>query len=147
MIEVPQFPQIEVSSLIMDNGCVLIGRSKGGKWETPTASILPFESIKEATIRATMGSTGVVTDPQNVIFVSEVLKEKEAKHKVLVYLFSKYISGGESFILEGNWSEAVWADVRELGKYQDDMTEETIDAFYKFSTILRQMGGRAGAQA
>jgi ADP-ribose pyrophosphatase YjhB (NUDIX family) len=140
-------PLTQVSSIIMDNGKVLIGRSNGGKWETPTADIMPFEGIKEAAARAVVMSTGVVSDPQNVIFVSEVLKQREAEHKVLIYLFSKYISGGENFIFEGDWAEALWVDVRELAEYQDAMTDETVDAFYKFSMILRQSAARSGAQA
>ena len=140
-------PQTKVSAIIMNEGKVLIGRSKGGKWETPTADIMPFEGIKETAVRAVVTNTGVVSDPQNVIFVSEVLKQREAEHKVLIYLFSKYISGGESFIYEGDWTEAQWVDVRELAEYQDAMTDETVDAFYKFSMILRQSAARTGAQA
>lgn len=140
-------PQVKVSSIIMNLGKVLIGRKEGGKWETPTADIMPFEGIKEAAVRAALNNSGVVTDPQNVIFVSEVLKQREAEHKVLIYLFSKYVSGGEEFVLEGDWTEAVWADVRELAQYQDTMTDETVDAFYKFSMILRQSAAKSGAQA
>lgn len=140
-------PSTQVSSIVMDNGKVLIGRGTDGKWETPTSIILPFEGIKEAAIRAAQVNAGVITDPQNVIFVSEVLKEREAVHKVLIYLFSKYVSGGDQFTLDGDWVEAVWADVRELAQYQDSMTDETVDAFYKFSMILRQSAARSGAQA
>ena len=138
-------PQLKVSSIIMNEGKVLIGRGESGRWETPTVEIAPFEGIKEATVRATLSLTGVITEPKNVIFVSEVLKVAEATHKVIIYLFSEYVSGGEEFILDGGWAEAAWVDVRELAEYQSEMTDETVDAFFKFSTILRQQAMKAGA--
>ncbi len=133
-------PTLEVSNIIMHEGKVLIGRPTDGKWSTPTASLNFLEAVKEAGVRATFELAGITTEPQNVLFFGEELKPEG--HKVFIYLFSKYLNG--DLKPSGEWQEAEWADVRELAKYQDDMSEATVDGFYKFSLVLRQSAGRGG---
>lgn len=96
-------------------------------------------------MRAVFENAGLTTEPQNVIFVSEVIKKDARQHRVLIYLFSKYVSG--DIAAGGAWSEAEWVDVRDLAKYQDEMSDAAVDAFYKFSLILKQSQQKSGAQA
>ena len=138
-------PTIEVASLIMKEGAVLIGRPEGGLWEIPGGAIQPFEEMKTAAIRNVFSLSGVASDPQNVIFVSEVLNEKLNQHRVIIYVYSSYIEG--DLKPSEDWEEAQWYDVRQLGELQNEMDEQTVDAFYKFSMILRQSVARSGAQA
>ena|ERR1017187_7958805 len=138
-------PTVEVASLIMKDGCVLIGRSKNGQWEIPTTAIKPFEELKVAAIRGVFELSGVTSDPQNVIFVSEVLSEKLNIHRVIIYAYSMYVEGDLKPSVD--WEEADWYGIRELGDIQDAMSSETADAFFKFSQVLRQGAARAGVQA
>ena len=86
--------------------------------------------------------------PKNVIFVSEIIKPEQEIHRLLIYLYADYVEG-DITIREENplWTEARWVDVRELGDIQDSLSDEAVDAFYKFSLILRQSAARSGAQA
>jgi ADP-ribose pyrophosphatase YjhB (NUDIX family) len=139
------YPVIEVASLIMNEGKILIGRPKSGQWEIPGGVIQPFEEMKTAAIRTVYSLSGISSDPKNVLFVSEVLNEKLNQHRVIIYIYSMYVEG----ILKPDvdWEEAEWHDVRQLGDLQDQMDSQTVDAFYKFSMILRKAAAGSGAQA
>jgi ADP-ribose pyrophosphatase YjhB (NUDIX family) len=134
------YPIVEVSVIVMENGRVLIGRPTDGKWETPTVPLKSLEAVKEAGGRAAFELAGITVEPQNVLFFGEELKPED--HKVFIYLFSKYLNG--DLKPSGEWQEAEWVDVRELAKYQDEMSEATVDGFYKFSLVLRQSAERGG---
>jgi ADP-ribose pyrophosphatase YjhB (NUDIX family) len=138
-------PTVEVSSIIMENGKVLIGRSAEGLWEVPTVEVMPFEGIKDAGMRGVFMNAGITVEPQNVLFVSESIKKETHEHRIVIYLYAKFIKG--ELKPDNSWSEAVWVDVRELAKYQEAMSDLTADGFYKFSLVLRQSAGRSGAQA
>ena len=138
-------PQVEVASIIMHEGRVLIGRPKNGQWEIPGGAIQPFEELKTAAIRSVFSLSGVTSDPKNVVFVSEVLNEKLNSHRVIIYIYSMYVEGELKPSVD--WEEAQWYDVRQLGDLQNQMDDQTVDAFYKFSMILRQSVARSGAQS
>ncbi len=138
-------PTIEVAVLIMHKGEVLIGRRIGGNWEIPGSSIQPFEEMKTSAIRSVFELSNLTVDPQNILFVSEVVNDKKAEHRVIIYLYAKYIEG--ELKPDVYWDEAEWVDVRKLGNLQEEMDEHTIDAFYKFSMVLRQSADKAGVQA
>lgn len=131
---------VEVSSIIMHEGGVLIGRPTGGKWETPTCSLNLFEEVKSAGIRGVFEKTGVTVEPETVLFVSEDMQPEHMTHRVIIYLFSKNATG--DIKPDNGWDEAEWVDVRELAKYQDEMSVATTDGFYKFSLFLRQSASR-----
>jgi protein-L-isoaspartate(D-aspartate) O-methyltransferase len=128
----------------MKEGRVLIGRSKNGLWEIPSGGIEPFEELKAAAVRGVLTLAGVATNPENVIFVSEVLNKKLNDHRVVIYVYSTYISG--ELKPDGDWEEAEWYDVRQLGDLQDQMDGLTVDAFYKFSKLLRQSAANTGGK-
>ena len=138
-------PVVEVASIIMHEGQVLIGRPTGGKWKVPGSVVAFSEELKTAAIRSVFSLSGVFSDPQDVIFVSEVIDKNLNQHRVIVYVYSTYIEGDPKPNEE--WGEVQWHDVRQLGDLQPEMDEQTIDAFYKFSLILQQSIARAGAQA
>lgn len=149
MSETNATPRTGVAVITMHEGKVLIGRSTKepivGKWVIPGGGIQPFEHMTDTAIREVFEETGLAIEPQHVIFVSEVIKPETQEHRVIIYMYGKYVSG--EIKAGGDLSEVQWVDVRELGKYQEDMTDVTIDAFYKFSMILRQQAARQGVQA
>jgi ADP-ribose pyrophosphatase YjhB (NUDIX family) len=135
-------PTVEVASIVMETGRVLIGRPTGGKWETPTCPLNLFEEVKAAGIRGVFEKTGITVEPETVLFVSEDMQPEHLTHRVIIYLFSKNADGE---VKPGSgWDEAEWVDVRELAKYQDEMSVATTDGFYKFSLFLRQTAARSG---
>jgi ADP-ribose pyrophosphatase YjhB (NUDIX family) len=133
-------PIVEVASIVMHEGKVLIGRSSEGKWETPTTPVSLLEEIKVAGIRTTFELAGITVDPQQVLFFGEEIKADEKSHRIFIYLYAQYVRG--ELKPSGTWTEAIWADVRELAKYQDNMSDATIDGFYKFSLCLKSMAQR-----
>lgn len=138
----------EVRCITMHEGKVLIGRWKNEPWETPGGEIGAFEHLLEATIREVYEHSGISVNPKNVIFVSEIVKPEQEIHRILIYLYADYVEGDITIREEEPlWTEAQWVDVRELGNIQDGMSDEAVDAFYKFSLILRQSAARSGAQA
>jgi ADP-ribose pyrophosphatase YjhB (NUDIX family) len=135
-------PTVEVASIVMETGRVLIGRPTGGKWETPTCPLNLFEEVKAAGIRGVFEKTGITVEPETVLFVSEDMQPEQMTHRVIIYLFSK---NAEGELKPGSgWDEAEWVDVRELAKYQDEMSVACTDGFYKFSLFLRQSAARSG---
>jgi len=138
----------EVQCIIMHEGKVLIGRpEEGAKWVTPGGEINVGEHILEATIRTVFNCAGISVQPQNVIFVSEEIDHEKEVHRILIFLYAKYVEGEITISDDGLWSDAKWVDVRELGPIQDEMSNATVDGFYKFSIILQQSAARSGAQA
>ena len=127
---------IEVSAIVLNEGKVLIGRAGEHKWVTPGGSILEGETLLDATINSVFQCTGVTVEPKSVIFVSEII---EPEHRIILYLYADYVNGDAA--PSGIWDEVKWVDVRELGSVQDEMANETIDAFFKFSVVLRKSGG------
>ena len=131
-------PTVSVSCIVFDAGKVLIGKAANGLWETPTVPLRYHEPTRDAAFRASFELAGVQTEPQGVLFVSEYLVE--GTHDVVIYVSSKYASGEPK--AGGDWTEALWVDVRELAKYQDTMSDLTVDAFYKFSVYLQSASSR-----
>jgi len=132
----------------MHEGKVLVGRWKNEPWETPGGQIGVCEHLLEATIREVYEHAGISVEPQNVIFVSEVIKPEQELHRILIYLYAKYTEGTITIPEENPlWTEAQWVDVRKLGDIQNEMSDEAVDAFYKFSLILSQAAARSGAQS
>jgi len=131
-------PQLEVATIIMKDAVnVLIGKQKegpdAGKWVIPSGLVKEGEPIIETSQRQSLEETGIVINPKQVLFLSEVLAPD---HRVAVFCFGEYQSGepspGQSL------SEVKFVDPRTLGEYQKEgMSELTQDAFYKFSLILR----------
>jgi ADP-ribose pyrophosphatase YjhB (NUDIX family) len=141
----PFSPTILVASIVMHDGKVLIGRETSGKWEMPVESIHPFEGLRETALRSSFELAGLTTNPQNVMFVAEDINKEANHHDVAAFIYNTFVEG--EIKPAGRWSEARWVDVRELGQYQEGMSELAIDGFYKFSMVLHQSAARSGAQA
>lgn len=139
------YPTVEVASIIVNDGKVLIGRKKDGQWEIPTGVIQPFEEMISAATRAVFSLSGVFSDPKNILFVSEVLNKKQESHRIIVYTYSMYVKG--DLKPGADWEEVQWYDVRKLGDLQNEMDDPTVDAFYKFSMVLSQSVSHSGAQS
>lgn len=132
-------PSVSVSCIVLHESKVLIGKVSEGLWETPTVPLRYHESTRDAAFRSSFELAGIQTEPQGVLFVSEYLVT--GTHDVVIYIFSKYIGGTPK--TGGDWVEALWVDVRELAKYQDTMSDLTVDAFYKFSIYLQSASAKA----
>ena len=138
-------PTVEVAVLVMDDkGGVLIGRAKEGidkdRLSVPISRIQPFEPIIDAARRTVLEWSGLDTDPQSTLFVTQSMDTDEGIHRIVIFIFAQKVKklshGGDSF----------WQDVRKLGDIQDEMTNIAIDGFSKFSIVLKGMRNTA-AQA
>lgn len=153
-IEKPTFPRVGVAVIVLRGSEVLLGRSKKepivGKWVIPGGQIKPFEHIIETAAREFLEETGIMVDPKQVLFVSENIVSPEmvanksdmskADHRVVIYVGADYASGEAT--PGSDLSEVKWFDVRKLGNIQNETTEMTQEALYKFSLVLRARSGR-----
>jgi ADP-ribose pyrophosphatase YjhB (NUDIX family) len=134
--------QVEVIAIIMKpEGKVLIGRNSEGKLVIPGDTVRLYEQGKDTLARAFIEKTGLIIQPQSVMFVSEIVKPP-APHRIIICMYAVVVSGELS--AGGDLTEVKWVDVRALGTIQDDMDDVAIDAFHKFSIVLKsQAMGRA----
>lgn len=124
--------QTTVRVILLHEGKVLVQKHlSADSIEVPGDRILPFERAQETAVRA-LKEVGLDIEPQNILFVSEDVRPDADIHEVAIFAYAQ-VTGGEINPLTG----VMWIDVRELGNHQDAMTDMTIDAFFKFSTILR----------
>jgi ADP-ribose pyrophosphatase YjhB (NUDIX family) len=137
-------PKVSVGIIVMKKGEVLVGQLASGKWALPETPIQPMEHVNDAATRGMFIKTGLAINVKDILFVSEIVKEDD--HRIILYLFGGEQPTGE-LTAGGGFKEVRWLDVRKLGEYQKDMDEATVEAFYKFSLVLRQQGTRQGVQA
>ena len=136
-------PRIGVATIVINVGHnVLLGRSTKeqtkGQWIIPGGKIEPFETIQEASTREIKEETGIEVGSQEMLFVSERVNPPD-EHRLVIYV-SGQATGGvlrSTFTEEDELSEVRWVDPRDLGFYQHEMSEMTIDAFMKYSMVLR----------
>ena len=132
-------PQLEVATIIMKDAVnVLIGRQKdgpdAGKWVIPSGYVKEGEHLIDASQRLSIEETGIVINPKQILFLSEVVEP--TSHRIAVFCFGEYVSGEPS--PGSSLTEAKFVDPRTLGDYQKEgMSELTQDAFFKFSMVLR----------
>ena len=136
-------PKVTVAIIVMKKGEVLVGQLASGKWALPETPIQLMENVKDAATRGMFIKTGLAINAQDIMFVSEVVKEGD--HRIIIYLFGGEQGNGQ-LTAGGGFTDVRWLDVRKLGEYQKDMDDTTVEAFYKFSIVLRQQGARQGAQ-
>ena len=142
-------PRVGVATIVINVGHnVLLGRSTKeqtkGQWIIPGGKIEPFETIQEASTREILEETGIQVGNQEMLFVSERVNPPD-EHRIVIYV-SGQATGGvlrSTFTEEDELSEVRWVDPRDLGFYQNEMSEMTIDAFFKYSQILKAKALRA----
>jgi 8-oxo-dGTP diphosphatase len=138
-------PKTEIVAIIMNpSGQVLVGRStlELGRWTVPGATqINSYEPIATALARGVLDQTGIIVQPQNVMFVSEMVKPP-AEHRIVICGYAVYVSGEPS--PGEDMTEVKWVDVRNLGDIQDELSDVAVDAFYKFSLVLRSQAVGGG---
>jgi len=145
-LEVEGLPQAEVAVIVMDDkGHVLLGRAQEGvdkdKVTVPTGRIQAFESMSDAAKRIVAEWAEVDIAPQHAIFVCESIHPDIQEHRVVVFVFSKTTSLVPS--RRGLGGAAMWVDVRDLGQYQEEMSDLAADGF-KLSIVLRQQAASRG---
>lgn len=136
-------PRVGVATIVMNAGHnILLGRSNKeetkGQWIIPGGKIEPFETIQEASTREILEETGVQISGQEMLFVSERVNPPN-EHRIVIYVEGK-AAGGDlraTFTEEDELSEVRWVDPRDLGFYQNEMSPMTVDAFMKYSMVLR----------
>src|SRR5208337_1442784 len=136
-------PRVGVATIVINVGHnVLLGRSTKeqtkGQWIIPGGKIEPFETIQEASTREILEETGIQVGNQEMLFVSERVNPPD-EHRLVIYV-SGQATGGvlrSAFTEEDELSEVRWVDPRDLGFYQHEMSDMTIDAFMKYSMVLR----------
>ena len=142
MADVKNLPLVELAVIVMDDrGGVLIGRVPNGfdkdKLSVPISSMEPFESMSDASKRIAIEWAGLKIEPQHALFVCESINEKTEEHRIVVFIFAKRAGNIEQS------ETAFWVDVRQLGDYQDEMSNIAVDGFYKLSLVLRQQAAAA----
>lgn len=139
-------PQLEVATIIMKDAVnVLIGKAKAGvdagKWVIPSGYIADNEQVIKTSERVTLEETGIVIQPKQVLFLSEVVEPGD--HRVAVFCFGEYVSGEPT--PGASLSEVIFVDPRKLGDYQKEgMSDLTADAFFKFSKVLQAQAQQQG---
>jgi ADP-ribose pyrophosphatase YjhB (NUDIX family) len=158
------FPQVGVATIVFkDRATLLIGRAKtgpdAGKWIVPCGLINPFETIQQASVRVILEQTGCAIQAKQMLFLSEkitpppltakspcvrnaITNDTTCEHRLVMYCEGVIVDANLSRELpsESNLSEIRWVDPRELGLYQHEMSDMTVDAFYKYSLVLRARG-------
>ena len=138
------FPRVGAATFVIKGTEILLGRSKklNNQIVIPSGGIKPFETVNDAARREVLEKTGIACLVQDILFVSEYIQPPQgaswsglADHRIVIYMLGQYVDG-EPFAGD-DLSEVFWADTRELAKYQNDMTDMTVDAIYKFSIALR----------
>jgi ADP-ribose pyrophosphatase YjhB (NUDIX family) len=145
LVEEVSLPQTEIAVIVMgDKGDVLLGKIPEGfdkdKVSMPISRIEPFESLSDAAKRTVMEWAGVEVNPQHAIFVCESIHPDVQEHRVVVFVFANRL-GKVSHKMD-----SFWVDVRELGTYQEEMSDLAADGFYKLSIVLRRQAGAVDSQ-
>jgi len=130
-------PQAEVAVIILgEEGDVLLGKAKEGfdegKLTIPIGPLFPFESMSDAAKRITVEWAGVAVEPQHALFVYESIVPDREEHRVVVFVFARKPPNSKA--LKGSF----WANVRDLGDYQEEMSEVAKDGFLKLSMVLQR---------
>ena len=137
-------PRLGVATIVMKGKNVLLGRSNKehtkGQWVIPGGKIEPFETIKETSTREIFEEAGITVGNQEMLFISERVRKDQNDHRYVIYVIGQYLSG--DLTAGGDLDEVRWVDPRELGFYQNEMSEMTVEAFMKFSMILRAKAGQ-----
>lgn len=147
------FPHVGVATIVMNVGNnVLLGRSNKsatkGQWIIPGGGIEPFETIQETSAREILEETGIAVANQEMLFLSERVRKDENDHRIVIYVSGQATGGAlrTNFTEEDELNEVRWVDSRDLGLYQHEMSEMTVEAFMKFSYVLRAKAAHAVQQ-
>lgn len=134
-----KFPRVGAATFVVKGTSILLGRSKklNNQIIVPGGGIKPFEPVNEAARREIKEETGVDVLMQDILFVTEVVNPPH-EHRIILFMLGQYVDGEP--VAGDDLSEVFWADTRELDKYQDDMTDVTIDAICKFAIAVRSRG-------
>lgn len=145
-------PRVGVATIVVNVGHnVLLGRSTKeqtkGQWIIP-GKIEPFETIQETSTREILEETGIQVASQEMLFLSERVDRTTGDHRIVIYVTGQAVGGvlRSTFTEEDELSEVRWVDPRDLGLYQHEMSEMTIDAFMKYSYVLRAKAAHAMQQ-
>jgi len=138
-------PTVEVATFVIHDGKLLLGKDENGKWRVPGGVINTFETCEKAAQRTFIEATGVGIKAEHILFVSEDI-DNPARHRIVVYAYGQYLQGEISEKIP-TYTDIQWVDVRELGPLQNGMTDDVIDAMFKFSLCLKAMNPNRKSQA
>lgn len=137
------YPRVGVATIVINVGHnVLLGKSTKeqtkGQWIIPGGKIEPFETIQEASTREIKEETGIEVGNQEMLFLSEKVNPPD-EHRLVIYVQGQATGGvlRSTFTEEDELSEVRWVDPRDLGFYQHEMSDMTIEAFMKYSMVLK----------
>lgn len=141
---------MSVATIVVNAGHnVLLGRSTKeqtkGQWIIPGGDVKYLETIQETSTREILEETGIQVASQEMLFISERVDRPTDDHRIVIYVTGQAVGGvlRSTFTEEDELSEVRWVDPRDLGLYQHEMSEMTVDAFFKYSQILKAKALRA----
>jgi len=132
-----RLPRVGAATFVVKGTEILLGRSnkQGGKLVIPGGGVRPYESVNNAARREILEEAGIQVLVQDILFVTEILNQPQQEHRIVIFMLGQYLSG--ELVPGDDLSEVFWVDTRKLDEYQDEMTDVTIDAIYKFSIAIR----------
>jgi ADP-ribose pyrophosphatase YjhB (NUDIX family) len=142
-------PRITVATIVMkDRANVLLGRSNrsltSGKLVIPGSYLQLYETIFEASARGIKEQAGITVNPKQMLFMSEKVDKDTKEHRLAAFCFGEYVEGEPK--PGSDFTDITWVDPRELGNMQSELDELTVDAFYKFSIVMRSQANGVAAQ-
>lgn len=128
-------PRVGAATFVINGTKILLGRSKklNNQIVIPGGGVKWGEALQEAARREIREEAGIEILMGDTLFVSEIVTPTD--HRIVIYLEARYVEG--ELEAGDDLSEVFWADTRELNKYEEDMTDLTTDAIYKFSIAVR----------
>ena len=129
-------PIIRVGVVVLNQRSELLLRCTDDKWGLPGAEITEYNPIWDTAKRCVFEQSGVVAEPQRVLFNSEDINQDAHRHIIYIYVLASSELQQEE-LKPSDTSLPLWVDMRQLGSYQEHMTDEAVDALYKFSLMLK----------
>lgn len=133
------FPRLGCACIVIRGSEILLGVSNKkpieDKWVIPGGGVKEYERIEVTAVREFREETGLNITPLELLFAHEIIDEANFDHRVVLVFEARY---DEGFPRAGSdLKHVAWVDFRDMGKYQNHMTDATLEILHKLSIVLR----------